>query len=246
MTRTVRKAVLTQAWVLHHRPFRDTSRILEVFSREAGRVTLFARGARGPKSRSASLLQPFVPLLVSWRGHGDAATLTAVELAGEATGRALGLPPAAVMPGFYLNELILRLTTRDDPHAGLFDAYADALHLLAAGGAPEGPLRAFERRMLDELGYGVDLKAEMDSGRAIDPEGRYVYRAGQGVARAIADAPGAVAGRSLLNLAADRLESPAEFEEARRVLRAALDYCLEGRELATRVVARAVAGKERR
>ncbi len=245
MTRTGRKADLTPAWVLHHRPFRDTSRIVETFSREAGRVTLFARGARGPRSRSASLLQPFVPLLVSWRGYGEAATLTAVELGGD-TGRAPGLPPAVLMSGFYLNELILRLTTRDDPHPLLFDAYSDALAALAAGGAPDGPLRAFERRLLDELGYGVDLAVEVDSGRAIDPDGRYVYRAGQGVASAVRDAPGAVSGRSLLNLAADRLESPAELEEARRVLRAALDYCLEGRELATRAVARAVAGKERR
>ena len=83
MSRAVRKAWMTRAWVLHHRPFRDTSRIVEAFSREQGRVTLFARGARGPRSRTASLLQPFVPLLVSWRGHGDAAQLTAVDLAQE-------------------------------------------------------------------------------------------------------------------------------------------------------------------
>lgn len=246
MSRTVRKAQLTQAYVLHHRPYRDTSRIVEAMSREQGRVTLFARGARGPKSRTASLLQPFVPLLLSWRGHGDAAQLTAVELAGEAGGHAPGLPAGAVMSGFYLNELILRLTTRDDPHPELFDAYAAALAALATGVSPDAPLRGFERRLLEELGYGVDLEVEIGTGRAIDPDGRYVYRAGQGVTRAVADAPGAVTGRSLLNLAAGRLAGAAELDEARRVLRAALDYCLEGRELATRAVARAVAGKERR
>lgn len=246
MSRTVRKAQMTRAWVLHHRPFRDTSRIVEAFSREQGRVTLFARGARGPRSRTASLLQPFVPLLVSWRGHGDAAQLTAVDLADEPARGARGLPAAAVMSGFYLNELILRLTTRDDPHPDLFDAYSAALGALAAGNAPDALLRVFERRLLEELGYGVDFEVEMGSGRAIDPEGRYVFRAGQGVARAVADAPGTVAGRSLLSLAGDRLAGPAELEDARRVLRAALDYCLEGRELMTRVVARAVAGKERR
>jgi DNA repair protein RecO (recombination protein O) len=250
MTRTVRKAELTRAYVLHHRPYRDTSRIIDLFSREQGRLTLFARGARGPKSRSASLLRPFVPLLVSWRGHGDAAQLTAVELAGDAASGAptpglAALPAAAVMPAFYLNELILKLTTRDDPQVELFDAYAEALAALAAGSVPEPPLRAFERRLLDVLGYGVDLVAEMDTGRAIDPDGRYVYRPGQGVQRCVADAPGAVAGGSLLRLAAGSLSAPGELEDARRVLRAALDYCLEGRELATRAVARAVAGKER-
>lgn len=245
MTRTVRKAELTRAYVLHHRPYRDTSRIIDLFSREQGRLTLFARGARGPKSRSASLLRPFVPLLVSWRGHGDAAQLTAVELAGDAAPGLPALPAAVVMPAFYLNELILKLTTRDDPQVELFDAYALALAALAGGSQPEPPLRAFERRLLDVLGYGVDLVAEMDTGRAIDPDGRYVYRPGQGVQRCVADAPGAVAGGSLLRLAAGSLSAPRELEDARRVLRAALEYCLEGRELATRAVARAVAGRER-
>lgn len=242
MTRSLRKADLTGAYVLHHRPYRDTSRIVDLFSREHGRLTLFARGVRGAKSRTASLLQPFVPLLVSWRGHGEAAQLTGVELA---AGGAVALPPAVLMSGFYLNELVLRLTTRDDPHPGLFDAYGETLAALASGAAPEAPLRAFEHRLLTDLGYGVDLGFEVEAGRAIDPEGRYVYRAGLGVARAVADAPGSVAGRSLLRLAAGTLAEPAELDDARRVLRAALDYCLEGRQLATRAVARAVAGKER-
>ena len=124
MSRSLRKAELARAYVLHHRPYRDTSRIVELFSREHGRLTLFARGARGPKSRTASLLQPFVPLLVSWRGHGDAAQLTGAELV---AGGSPGLPPAVLMSGFYLNELLLRLTTRDDAHPELFDAYDEAL-----------------------------------------------------------------------------------------------------------------------
>lgn len=246
MSRALLKAQLTQAFVLHHRPYRDTSRIVEAFSREHGRVTLFARGARGPKSRMAPLLQPFVPLLVSWRGHGDAAQLTGIDLAATAAGRAPGLPADAVMSGYYLNELLLRLTTRDDPHPGLFDAYAATLALLAGGAAPSAPLREFERRLLEELGYGLDLEVEQETGRALDPDGRYTYRPGLGVTRAVADAPGTVAGRSLLRLAAGRLAESAELEDARRVLRAALDYCLEGRELATRAVARALAFKERR
>src|SRR5688572_22441238 len=102
------RIALEPAFVLHHREYRDTSRILDVFSARHGRLTLFARGARGPKSKLASLLMPFRPLLVSWTGRGDAAQLSAAEPGSES----LSMPPGRVMSGFYLNELIISLTTR--------------------------------------------------------------------------------------------------------------------------------------
>jgi DNA repair protein RecO (recombination protein O) len=243
MTRLARKADLTPAFVLHHRPYRDTSRILELFSREHGRVSLFARGVRGVKSRSAPLLQPFRPLLVSWRGRGDAAQLTGVELDAAAT--LAPLPTGALLAAYYLNELLIALTTRDDPHPTLFDAYVEALAALAADGGAEAPLRRFEWRFLGELGYGVDFAHEHDSGRRVDPGGRYVFRAGAGFAAAVADAPDGIAGESLVRFASGMLTDPRDRDVARRVLRAALDYCLDGRELATRTVARAIAGRER-
>ena len=119
------RIALEPAFVLHHREYRDTSRILDVFTAKHGRLTLFARGARGPKSKLASLLMPFRPLLVSWSGRGDAAQLTAAEPDGEA----LTLPPRQVLSGFYLNELIINLTTRHDPQPQLFER-------LRAGAAP--------------------------------------------------------------------------------------------------------------
>ena len=110
------RVTLEPAYVLHTREYRDTSRILDVFSQQHGRLTLFARGARGPKSKLASLLMPFRALLLSWSGRGDAAQLTMAEPHGEA----LTLPARQVLSGFYLNELIISLTTRHDPQPGLF------------------------------------------------------------------------------------------------------------------------------
>ena len=116
-----------------------------VHARRHGRLTLFARGARGPKSKLASLLMPFRPLLMSWSGRGDAAQLSGAEPDGEA----LALPPRQVLSGFYLNELIINLTTRHDPQPQLFSDYDQALRRLATDAAPELALRVFEKRLLE-------------------------------------------------------------------------------------------------
>src|SRR5262245_61441645 len=142
------RVTLEPAYILHSREYRDTSRILDVFSRRHGRLTLFARGARGPKSKLASLLMPFRALLLSWSGRGDAAQLTTAELHGEPA----NLPSRQVLPGFYLNELLMSLTTRHDPQPALFDDYAAALQRLGADAAPEAALRIFEKRLLAHLG----------------------------------------------------------------------------------------------
>src|SRR5580698_8395003 len=130
-----RRTLLAQAYILHTQPYRDTSRILEVFTREQGRLSVFARGVRGPKARLASLLQPFQPLLISFSSRGEAAQLISAESG--AAQYPVHLPPGALLSGFYLNELLLKLTTRHDPNAGLFDGYQDALLALTTGGAQE-------------------------------------------------------------------------------------------------------------
>jgi len=219
---------LEPAYVLHSREYRDTSRILDVFSANHGRLTLFARGARGPKSKLASLLMPFRPLLVSWSGRGDAAQLTGAEPRGEP----LPLPARKVLSGFYLNELILTLTTRHDPQPQLFEDYADALRGLAADAAPEPALRVFEKRLLAGLGYGLEF--------SVDARMHYQFRLGQGLAEVREDAPGAYSGRCLLALQEEHLNDAESLDVARRVLRQALDQCLEGRELRTRTVARSM------
>ena len=222
------RVTLEPAYILHSREYRDTSRILDVFSARHGRLTLFARGARGPKSRLASLLMPFRALLLSWSGRGDAAQMIAAEPHGES----FPLPSRLVMSGFYLNELIISLTTRHDPQPQLFDDYAEALRRLSADSTPEPTLRVFEKRLLTTLGYGLEFP--------VDPQGFYRFHVGEGLAEVREDVPGAYSGRCLLALQDEDMRDAEALDVARRLLRQALDHCLEGRELRTRTVARSM------
>jgi DNA repair protein RecO (recombination protein O) len=222
---------LEPAFILHHRPFRDTSVLLEVFSREHGRVGLVARGARGPRSRLKGVLQPFRPLLLSWRQRGELGTLSGAESGGIAAA-----PPTAgdaLLALYYLNELLLRLTARLDPHRDLFEVYAGTVGMLSAGEPVAPALRRFEKRLLDVLGYGPDLARDA-AGQPIEPAASYRYDPALGLAVCRPDVAGALLGTSLLALADDlRLDARA-LTDARRLLRAALEVHLEGRALKTR------------
>lgn len=241
MSRNVRRISLAPAYILHHRPFRDTSRILEVITRDHGRLSLFARGVRGPKAKLASILQPFQLLLLSWSGRGEAAQLTGAESADHES----PLPPSCLMGSFYLNELLLKLTTRHDPLPVLFDDYHATVESLRQGRSLECCLRIFEKRLLDALGYGLDLAAQAQTGKPVEAAEYYHFRPAQGLFPTVADAAGALSGYSLINLANEELQSERDLEDARRLLQAALAQCLEGRELTTRAVAKAVARRER-
>jgi DNA repair protein RecO (recombination protein O) len=239
MSGSTRRVQLAPGYILHHYPYRDTSRILEVLTRDAGRFSIFARGVRGPKAKFASELQPFRLLLLSYSGKGDAPMLSGAEGAPEQG----TMPPACLMAGFYLNELLLKLTHRHDPIPGVFDTYHATLETLKTGAALEPTLRIFEKRLLDLLGYGVELDVDARSGARLEPDAYYHFRPSYGVFPAAPDAPGAVLGASLLRLAHEEVATGRELEDARRLLQAALAHCLEGRELSTRQVARAVARK---
>lgn len=245
------RAQLACGFVLHHRPYRDSSLILELFVRDHGRLSAFAHGARGPRSRFAGL-QPFRPLLLSWSGRGESPTLSAAEDAGAPP---LPFPPEHILSGFYLNELLLRLTVPHDPQPELYAHYAATLARLRALEPLEAVLRHFEKHLLDLLGYGNDLRREA-GGRPVAADAYYHFRPGAGLwlSEAIESAAGAgpvaaaglVQGRVLLALAADEpLADPEGRRQARLVLRAALDHCLDGRELRARAVAHAVARMER-
>ncbi|MGH8299926.1 MAG: DNA repair protein RecO [Steroidobacteraceae bacterium] len=243
MTAHPRRVLLAPGYILHHRPYRDTSRILEVITRDHGRMTLFARGVRGPKPRFGGVLQPFDLLLLSFQAGREAGQLTGAE-SGES---APALPPGSLMAGFYLNELLLKLTARHDPMAEVFEDYRRALGGLRLQGRIEGVLRVFEKRLLAALGYGVDLTSEARTGKAIEAEGFYRFRASEGLVPAGRADPDAVLGSSILGLAREVLgEGSGEtrvLEDARKILKAALAERLEGKELATRKVARAVASR---
>jgi DNA repair protein RecO (recombination protein O) len=229
-----RRVQLQSAFLLHQRPYSDSSRILDLLTRDFGRVTLFARGVRGGSDRSGwrAALQPFNRLLIGWSGSGDGGRLSGAELVA-APAR---LPPERLLLGFDLNELLLKLLAREDPHAGLFDAYEGALHGLEHDPEAEAVLRRFERRLLDELGYGIDFERAVD-GEPLEPDAYYHFRAGVGFVAARADAAGgALPGAQLAAVAAERYEDAAVRNVARRVFREAIAVCLDGRELGSRAV----------
>jgi DNA repair protein RecO (recombination protein O) len=222
---------LAPAYVLHQYAYRDTSRILEVFTREYGRLTLFARGVNGAKSGLRGVLRPFQRLLVSWAGRSEACQLSGAEIDGTLT----NLARERLMSGFYLNELLLKLTERCDPHPEIFDVYARCIGALAGGEVEEAALRRFEKRLLDNLGYGLELARTAD-GEPVSNEGYYRFAVERGPQRCVAEAPGAIYGRSLADLDAETFEDARSLRDAKRVLRTALDACLDGRALKSREV----------
>jgi DNA repair protein RecO (recombination protein O) len=226
---------LEPAYLLHHYAWRDSSRILELMTRSQGRVSVFARAARRGGSTLPATLQPFGELLVSWTSRGDAGQLTGAERV-----RA----PAALagdhlMSAFYANELLIKLLPRHDPHPALFDAYAALLAQLHDGaGHPARPLRLFEKRLLDELGWGLSLESDAGDGSPLQPLRSYRYRidGGPEVIDGVAEGALIFSGASLLSLAREELGDERSLADARRLLRAALDQCLDGRPLRTREV----------
>jgi DNA repair protein RecO (recombination protein O) len=228
------KVLLEPAWILHHYPYRDTSLLLEVFSREHGRLGLVARGARAAKSRWRGLLQGFQPLLLSWSQRGELGTLAGAELR---TGMAV---PAGrhLMSAWYLNELLLRLLTRHDPHPVLFDVYEQALRDLDTAEQPT--LRIFEKHLLQELGYGLLLDHEAESGRPVTPDALYEYRLESGpvACETSRDNGLFLHGSSLLALHAEDLVDGDACREIKRLMRAVLSLYLGPRPLRTREVLR--------
>jgi DNA repair protein RecO (recombination protein O) len=179
----------------------------------------------------AHLLQPFTPLWLSWSGRGEVRTLARVEPAGNA----LALSGKALVCGFYLNELLMRLLGRNDPHEDLFAFYHAALTRLTQGTDLDGPLRQFELRLLQDTGYALDLGRDWDTGLAVTPDGRYIYEADRGFRAQDQEEEGLqVTGETLLALAADAPLAGALAREARALMRAALAPHLGSRPLRSR------------
>lgn len=209
---------LQPAIVLHRRAWRDTSLIVEAFSRDHGRIAAVAKGARRASSRWRGLLEPLSAVSLSWAGRGEMYTLRDVELT-----RRYALAGNTLMGGLYASELVMRLTARDDAHPALYDTLTALLDTMAAGAPAIVALRFFERDLLDELGYGIALTHTAD-GDPIRPEGRYRFDVDTGLlpaTRVANDAP-VVSGATLAGLANGRLIDREALREARELLRAAL------------------------
>lgn len=227
---------LNPGYFLHLRPYRETSLLADVFSRDHGRLTLVARGARRPAGRNSGLYRPMCPLLLAWTQKGEMGTLTGIEASGNAeppTGRRL-------IAGFYLNELLVRLLHRHEAHPELYHAYEQALASLAAGEREEPTLRVFEKHLLLSLGYGLVLDHDADSGQPVDPAAEYVYVRSRGPVRrsVVANDEIPISGAALLALHAEVLDDAGHALECKRLMRALLADQLDGRPLASRALYR--------
>lgn len=231
------------AWVLHTLPWRETSLIVEVLSRDHGRVALAAKGARRPMSALRGVLMAFQPLLMDWTGGGEVKTLIRAEWRG---GQPL-LTGKALLCGYYLNELMVRLTAREDPHPALFDAYEAANAALGRGESLSPILRRFELALLQELGYGIALDAEAGQGGAIQPAQAYLYIIEHGPMPVDAPPPPgrddidggeglAVSGQTLIDMAAGEFSRTETLAQSKRLLRALINHYLGGQPLQSRRV----------
>jgi len=233
-----------RGYVLHSYPYRETSLILQMWTEKHGRLGLVAKGARRPKSASRAVLVPFQPLSLDWFGRGELRTLKTAE-------PATPLGGASLMSAFYLNELLLKLTTRDDPHEGLFAAYDEAITQLRsfsrsasrpASLEVEPVLRRFELRLLQELGYALELSREAGSHAPIVAEREYFYVVERGpIAAGEGDAPSnavKLSGQTLIDLERGRFEDAPTVAQSKQLMRLLINHSLNGQELATRTLVR--------
>lgn len=247
-----------RGYVLHSYPYRETSLLLQLWTERHGRFAAIARGARRPKSAARGVLVPFQPLALAWFGRGEVKTLKSAEPAGPA----LPLAGPSLLSAFYLNELLLKLIHRDDPHETLWAAYDEAVASLRersrrAAGVPglvaaepgvgesraiEPVLRRFELAMLRELGYAAQLGRDAAGGAAIDPDREYWYVLERGpvLATGAAERADAVrlSGLTLVHLARGQFDDARTAGEAKSLMRMLIHHCLAGQELATRAIVR--------
>lgn len=215
------------AWVLHRRPYRETSAIVDLLTARHGRIAAVARGTR--RARRPQVVEPFARLEVGWRGAGRLRTLTACEAAPR-----LALAGRRLFAGMYLNELLMRALPHEECVAALFEAYEAALGRLQADEALEPALRSFEKRLLRELGYELAFDAELATGAPIEHDRAYEFVGGEGFRAASPDATGTYSGAVLRAIAADAYDAPDVRRAAKAILRRALRAHVGERPLASR------------
>jgi len=222
-------------YVLHSYPYQETSLIVEVFTREFGRVGMVAKGAKRPHSPLRSVLMPFHALTLDWSGRSDLKTLRTAEWRGAfrlLSGRAL-------ICGFYLNELLLKLLHRDDPHDALFGAYEQTLQALLNGADHALVLRCFEKRLLSELGYALILDCDADAQQPLQAQRRYQYIIDRGPV-AVAAQPHEygsgleLLGQTLIDMNHDNYASPVTQQQSKSLMRLLIGHYLGNQTLHSR------------
>jgi DNA repair protein RecO (recombination protein O) len=220
-------------YVLHRRPFRDSSQILDIVTRDQGKVAVVARGSRGSKSRLAGLLRPFLPLRVSWVAKSDLGTLTGAESAGPPA----GMVGDAMLSAYYVNELLINFLHKYDPQPEIYALYEAVLQSLVGSSNVAASLRSFEIEFLSLLGYAVNLDHEFGSTEALVAEQNYEYRMEQGpVAVERNDGPLIFSGALLSGIAKQRFDDSGVLRAANRLMRDVIGFHLGGKELKSRKV----------
>lgn len=215
------RILLQPAYILHGRAYRDTSLILEVFTQEYGRMSLVAKGVRTGRIRMRSILQPFIPLLISVQGSSELKTLISAETNGVFS----HLQGDCLLSGFYLNELLMRSLQKEDPHPELYRYYQKTLSVLHGKIVPEKFLRLFELKLLTELGYAIALKHDC-LGLAIEPDALYLFYPEQGFKLNIEPHLGGFKGKYLLDFASEKFDHTETLSDAKRLMRFALSTYL--------------------
>ena len=228
---------LTACFILHSRSYLESSLILDIFSREHGRLHLIAKGAKREKSPFSGLLQPYQRLLMAWRGKSELMTLVDVE----ADIEAYELSDARTIAGFYVNELLVRLLHQHEPHPELFDLYNKAIFDLSAAKPVDAILRIFEKGLLESLGYGLMLDQDVDDGLAIEAGKKYYYLFDSGPMKQTPLTGNyiEITGNSLLALEQGSLQNKTELEESKRLMRFILQSHLGTKPLASRALYKA-------
>ena len=220
-------------FVLHSYPYKETSLIIDMFTRDHGRVGVVAKGAKRPFSKLRGVLQTFQPLSVSWSGKSELRTLIDAEW----VGGMLPLERTALLCGFYLNELLVKLLARDDRHPALFDHYVSTLNLLAHGEPAQIVLRKFERALLKETGVAADLSRSTVTRSQLTLEGMYVVDPERGAREAGAgEVWPVVLGKTLLDMEREDYTDPATQAQSKQLMRFLLAHHLGGQPLNTRQI----------
>ncbi len=219
-----------RAYLLHRTPYSNSSLLLECFTREHGRFPAIAKGARAARKSGQALLQPFTPLVIRITGKGEVKTLAGYE----PDGTAPALQGKNMYCGFYLNELLVRILARNDPHEELFHHYEQALHSLSSTDDIEPALRRFEVALLGELGYGLQLDVEVEQGNPIKHDTYYTFELESGPREAGPSDHNTIMGSTLQALAGNRPFCDTERNQARRLMRRILTHYLGDRPLKSR------------
>lgn len=221
------------AFVLHAKPFRDTSLLVDFFTREYGKITAVARGARTQRSKFRGVLQAFIPLSISWSGKSELVTLTSAE----PNGAPCDFNGKALISALYVNELMQRLLMKHDAHSELYSWYQNMLHALQqTSNDISCVLREFEKQLLVELGYGFDWTHAADLNTAIEPEQWYLFIPDEGFVSSTNKRSQFLAfqGAHILAIANNDWRDKVVMRTAKQILRAAIQPHLQGRPIKSR------------